>query len=201
MNITTRGQLRALYAEPTERARRKQLSALDRHCKAFIALSPFVVLATADASGRVDATPRGGAPGFVVVQGDHTLLMGDAPGNNRLDALQNLLDNPQAGLLFMIPGVDETLRVNGCVALSTAAADLAVCSDAHRVPKVVLRMTVQEAFLHCAKAFMRSKLWHEEARVVRERLPSMGPMLHEQIGLDRPPESQQEMLLRYQKDL
>ena len=88
MRITTTEQLRSLYAEPTERARRKQLDALDAHCKAFIALSPFVVLATANAAGRVDATPRGGAPGFVVVQDDHTLLLADSPGNNRLDALQ-----------------------------------------------------------------------------------------------------------------
>ena len=148
MRITTPQQLRALYAEPTERARRKQRDALDGHCKAFIALSPFVVLATSDADGRVDATPRGGAPGFVVVEDAHTLLLGDAPGNNRLDALQNLLQNPQAGLLFMIPGVDETLRVNGRVELSTDPKDVALCRDARRAPKLVLRITVQEAFLH-----------------------------------------------------
>ena len=201
MRVTTVEQLRSLYAEPGERARRKQLSALDKHCKAFIALSPFVVLATADASGRVDATPRGGTPGFVVVQDDHTLLLGDAPGNNRLDALQNLLANPRAGLLFMVPGVDETLRVNGRVELSTDPADVAACSDERRAPKVVLRLTVEEAFLHCAKAFMRSRLWHEEARIERERLPTMNQMVHEQIGLTTPPESQADMLLRYQPDL
>lgn len=201
MPITTREQLRALYAQPTERARRKQLSALDAHCKAFIALSPFVVLATSDASGRVDATPRGGAPGFVVVQDDHTLLLGDAPGNNRLDALHNLIENPQAGLLFMVPGVDETLRVNGRVELSTDAADLAACSDAKRIPKVVLRMTVQEAFLHCAKAFMRSRLWQADAQVERHRLPTMNQMIHDQLGLDTPPEPQADMLQRYRQDL
>lgn len=201
MRITTPQQLRSLYAEPTERARRKQLKALDKHCKAFIALSPFVVLATSDASGRVDATPRGGAPGFVVVPDDHTLLLGDAPGNNRLDALQNLLENPQAGLLFMIPGVDETLRVNGRVVLSVDPADLARCSDGRRAPKVVLRLTVQEAFLHCAKAFMRSQLWHEQARVPRERLPTMNQMIHEQAGLGEPTETQAQMLERYRRDL
>lgn len=201
MPITTREQLRALYAQPTERARRKQLSALDAHCRAFIALSPFVVLATSDAAGRVDATPRGGAPGFVAVQDDHTLLLGDAPGNNRLDALQNLIENPQAGLLFMVPGVDETLRVNGRVVLSTDAADLAACSDAKRAPKVVLRMTVQEAFLHCAKAFMRSRLWQADAQVERDRLPTMNQMIHDQLGLDTPPEPQADMLQRYQQDL
>ena len=201
MRITTPEALRALYAEPTERARRKQLDALDGHCKAFIALSPFVVLATSDAAGRVDATPRGGAPGFVVVQGEHTLLLGDAPGNNRLDALQNLLQNPQAGLLFMIPGVDETLRVNGRVVLSTDPADVAACRDERRAPKLVLRMTVQEAFLHCAKAFMRSRLWQEGARIERGRLPSMNQMIHDQLGLDAPPESQADMVQRYQRDL
>lgn len=201
MRITTTEQLRSLYAEPTERARRKQLDKLDRHCKAFIALSPFVVLATADAAGRVDATPRGGAPGFVVVQDDHTLLLGDSPGNNRLDALQNLIENPQAGLLFMIPGVDETLRVNGRVELSTDPADVAVCRDERRAPKVVLRMTVQEVFLHCAKAFMRSCLWQGDARVARDRLPTMNQMIHDQLGLDTPPEPQAEMVRRYQQDL
>ncbi len=201
MPITTPQQLRELYAEPTERARRKQLNALDHHCKAFIALSPFVVLATSDASGRVDATPRGGDPGFVVVEGDHTLLLGDAPGNNRLDALQNLLQNPQAGLLFMVPGVDETLRVNGRVLLSVDPADLALCSDRRRTPKVVLRMTVEEAFLHCAKAFMRSRLWSPEVRIARERLPTMNQMIHAQIGLGEPIETQAQMLQRYQQDL
>ena len=201
MRITTPQQLRALYAEPTERARRKQLDALDAHCKAFIALSPFVVLATADAAGRVDATPRGGAPGFVRVLDDHTLLLGDSPGNNRLDALQNLIENPQAGLLFMIPGVDETLRVNGRVELSTDPADVAVCRDERRAPKVVLRMRVQEAFLHCAKAFMRSRLWQGDARVARDRLPTMNQMIHEQLGLDTPPEPQAEMVQRYLQDL
>ena len=201
MRITTTEQLRSLYAEPTERARRKQLDALDAHCKAFIALSPFVVLATANAAGRVDATPRGGAPGFVVVQDDHTLLLADSPGNNRLDALQNLIENPQAGLLFMIPGVDETLRVNGRVELSTDPADVATCRDERRAPKVVLRMTVQEAFLHCAKAFMRSRLWQGDAQVARDRLPTMNQMIHDQLGLAEPPEPQADMVRRYQQDL
>ena len=201
MRITTHEQLRALYAQPTERARRKQLDVLDAHCKAFIALSPFVVLATSDGAGWVDATPRGGAAGFVVVQDERTLLLGDAPGNNRLDALQNLIENPQAGLLFMIPGVDETLRVNGRVELSTDPADLAACSDARRTPKLVLRITVQEAFLHCAKAFMRSRLWHADAQIERGRLPTMNQMIHDQLGLDIPPEPQADMLQRYQQDL
>src|SRR5574343_71944 len=172
MRITTPEQLRALYAQPTERARRKQLDALDAHCKAFIALSPFVVLATSDAAG-----------------------------NNRLDALQNVLQNPQAGLLFMIPGVDETLRVNGRVELSTDPLDMAACTDARRAPKGVLRLTVQEAFLHCAKAFMRSRLWQDSARIERDRLPTMNQMIQDQLGLDAVPEPQADMLRRYEQDL
>ena len=114
--------------------------------------------------------------------------------------MQNLLQNPQAGLLFMIPGVDETLRVNGRVELSTDPKDVALCRDARRAPKLVLRITVQEAFLHCAKAFMRSRLWQPEARVERQ-LPSMNQMIHDQLGLQAPTESQADMLRRYQQDL
>ena len=160
-----------------------------------------MVLATADAAGRVDATPRGGAPGFVRVLDDHTLLLPDSPGNNRLDALQNLIENPQAGLLFMVAGVDETLRVNGRVELSTDPADVAACRDERGAPKVVLRMTVQEAFLHCAKAFMRSRLWQGDAQIARDWLPSMNQMIHDQLGLSDPPEPQADMVRRYQQDL
>ena len=116
-SITTEAALRALHRAPHERALRKQLDHLDGHCRRFIALSPFVVMATADSDGRVDATPRGGDPGFVEVADDRTLHLPDRPGNNRLDSLTNLTERPEVGLLFMIPGVDETLRVNGVAEL------------------------------------------------------------------------------------
>ena len=111
--ITDLQSLRALYPRPGERALRKQLAALDRHCMAFIALSPFVVLSTADAQGRQDASPRGGTPGFVRVDGAQRLHIPDAPGNHRLDSLSNIVSTGRIGLLFLVPGVDETLRVNG----------------------------------------------------------------------------------------
>jgi hypothetical protein len=199
--IGSRAALRALYPAAGERALRKELTALDPHCHHFIALSPLVVIATCGADGRQDASPRGGAPGFVQREDDNTLLIGDAPGNNRLDTLENLLANPQLGLLFMLPGVDETLRVNGRAVLSLAPGDLQRCADAHRQPRLVIRVTVQQAYLHCAKALMRSRLWQGDAQLPRERLPTMGQMIRDQTGMAGPLESQAAMLQRYQADL
>ncbi len=199
--ITSVGELRQRYAAPGERALRKQLAALDRHCRDFIALSPFVVLSSAGADGRLDASPRGGAPGFVKTPSETLLLLPDAPGNNRLDSLENIVQVGRVGLLFLIPGVDETLRVNGRAVLSTDAQDIAACSDDRRAPKLVIRLSVEEAYLHCAKALMRSKLWSDQVRVPRSVLPSMGQMISDQTGATGAPESQEAMVQRYQADL
>jgi PPOX class probable FMN-dependent enzyme len=193
--------LRALYPAPSERARRKQLDALDRHCASFIALSPFVVLSSADAAGRLDASPRGGAPGFVRLLDAHTLLIPDAPGNNRLDSLSNIVQTGRIGLLFLLPGVDETLRVNGSACLTQDAPLLALFAADKRQPRLLIEVHVQEAYLHCAKALMRSKLWSDETRVDRSVLPTMGQMINEQTGVDAPAESQAQTLARYAADL
>jgi PPOX class probable FMN-dependent enzyme len=193
--------LRALYREPSERALRKQLDQLDEHCRRFVALSPFVVVASTDAEGRVDASPRGGDPGFVKVLDEHTVLIPDSPGNNRLDSLQNLIDRPGVGLLFMIPGVDETLRINGNAALRTDAALIDLCANERRRAPLVIAVEVREAYLHCAKALMRSKLWDAGAKQDRGVLPSMGQMLKDQIGSPGEPESDAAMRERYQRDL
>lgn len=193
--------LRAFYREPSERALRKQLDRLDEHCRRFVALSPFVVVASTDAAGRVDASPRGGDAGFVKVLDEHTVLIPDAPGNNRLDSMQNLIDRPGVGLLFMIPGVDETLRINGRAALRTDAALIDLCANERRRPPLVIAVEVQEAYLHCAKALMRSKLWDAGTKQVRSVLPSMGQMLKDQIGSAGEAESDAAMRERYQKDL
>lgn len=194
-------ELRALYAAPTERAQRKEIHHLDRHCRRFIALSPFVVLASADSGNRCDASPRGGDPGFVHVVNDTTLLIPDAPGNNRLDSLQNIQASARIGLLFLIPGVDETLRVNGRARVSAEPEHIRRCTTERRAPKVVIEVKAEEVFLHCAKALMRSKLWGETNRVARSALPTMGQMIADQSGLDIQPETQEQMVARYQKDL
>jgi PPOX class probable FMN-dependent enzyme len=193
--------LRSLYAEPGERARRKQLATLDPHARRFIELSPFVVLSSSGATGAIDASPRGGAPGFVKVPDAHTLLLPDAPGNNRLDSLSNIVETRHVGLLFMIPGFDETLRVNGSGVLSIDAADIRRCTDEKRAPKVVIRVGVQEVYLHCAKAFMRSRLWSAESHAPRSALPTLGQMIKDQTGIDVPAETQEEMARRYAPDL
>lgn len=201
MNITSIDDLRALYAKPGERAVKKQLFSLDRHCRRFIELSPFLVLATVGATGTMDASPRGGVTGFIKVEDERTLLIPDAPGNNRLDSLENILATGQVGLLFLVPGVDETLRVNGSAVLSRAESDLALYADERRTPKVVVKVTVQEAYLHCAKALMRSHLWSPESLIDRALLPTLGQMLNDQTGLQVPAETQEDMVRRYQPEL
>lgn len=199
--LRTLDALLALYPAPGERARLKELTALDGHCCAFIALSPFVVLATGDAAHRLDASPRGGDPGFVKVTEDGALLLPDAPGNHRLDSLRNIVDTGEVGLLFLIPGFDETLRVNGRAVLSTDPAHIAACTTERRAPRLVVHVTVSAAYLHCAKAFLRSKLWRPEAQVPRETLPTMGQMLVAHTGLDIAPETREAMERRYAADL
>ena len=201
MNIESVEALRSLYPPAKDRAVKKQLSHLDRHCRQFITLSPFVVLSSSSAARTMDASPRGGVPGFVKTTDEHTLLLPDAPGNNRLDTLENILATRQLGLLFLIPGVDETLRVNGTAVLSTDEETLKFFADDRRPPKLVIKVTVKEAYLHCAKALMRSSLWSAEHQIDRAALPTMGQMLKDQIGGDMALETQEEMVLRYAHDL
>jgi PPOX class probable FMN-dependent enzyme len=190
-----------LYAAPQERAVRKQIAALDAHCRAFIGLSPFLILSTSDSAHNLDASPRGGDPGFVQITDDGSLLIPDAPGNNRLDSLENIVTTGKVGLLFLIPGVDETLRVNGSAVLSQSAADIAACTTERRAPKLVIRVSVEAAYLHCAKAFMRSRLWDVGAQVERSVLPTAGKMIGDQTGLHVAPESREDMARRYAPDL
>lgn len=196
--ITSEEQLRQLYAMPTERALLKQQVDLDRHCLRFIALSPFCVIATGGGAGSLlDASPRGGAPGFVKAPDARTLFIPDAGGNNRLDSLSNLLHDPRIGIVFMVPGIHETLRVNGRARLRDEGHYTALFAGPHFHPKLVIEVQVQEAYLHCSKSVMRSKLWQAEAQVPRTALPSMNQMIHAQIGLGAPTESQDQMEHRY----
>ena len=201
MNIDTVAELRTLYAAPKERALKKQLAALDPHCRSFIALSPFITVASCSADGAMDSSPRGGVPGFVKAIDEHTLLIPDAPGNNRLDTLENIVATGKVGLLFLIPGVDETLRINGAARLSWLDAHLAVFADEKHRPKLVIAVDVAEAYLHCAKALMRSRLWSASAQVPRSALPTMGQMINSQTGASAPAETHEEMLARYAADL
>jgi uncharacterized protein len=184
--ITSQEGLRARFRAPSELSLRKELDHLDHNCRRFIALSPFLCLATTDQDGRLDNSPRGDAPGFVQVQDERTLLIPDRPGNNRLDSLANIVRNPQVGLLFFIPGVTEMLRVNGRALIVTSPELLARFTVNDRAPAVAILVTAQEVFLHCSKALIRSRLWQEDAKVDRKAaLPSLGQMIAE--VLDRKP--------------
>ena len=201
MTITSFEDLRRLYGNARERSVKKELPLLDAHCIRFVELSPLVVVSSAGAAGDLDASPRGGEPGFVKVLDSGTLLIPDSPGNNRLDTLENIVQTGRVGLLFLVPGVDETLRVNGNATLSDDEVDRSACADAKRMPKLVIRVAVQAAYLHCAKALMRSALWDPARHIDRAALPSMGEMLKDQIGGDIPAETQAQMLVRYAVDL
>lgn len=201
MHIDTVAALRQMYADPQERAVRKQIATLDAHCRSFIELSPFLILATSDTEHNLDASPRGGDPGFVKVTDEGELLIPDSPGNNRLDSFENIVSTRKVGLLFLIPGFDETLRVNGSAVLSRDPADVAACTTERRVPKLVVRVSVEAAYLHCAKAFLRSRLWESGAQVDRSVLPTAGKMISDQTGLHVAPETREEMVRRYEPDL
>ena len=175
-------QLRENYGAPSERALKKQLSRLDKHCRDFIARSPFLVIASADPSGRCDASPKGDAPGFVQVIDDTTLLIPDRLGNNRVDTLANLVARPGIGLIFFVPGINETLRVNGRACITTDPALLEPLAVNGKVPRSAILVTAEEIYFHCGKALIRSDLWNPDKQVRRSDFPSLGRILADQIG-------------------
>ena len=174
--------LRESYGAPSERALKKQLNRLDKHCRDFIARSPFLVIASADPSGRCDASPKGDAPGFVQVIDDTTLLIPDRLGNNRIDTLANLLARPGIGLIFFVPGINETLRVNGRACITTDPALLELLAVDGKVPRSAILVTAEEIYFHCGKALIRSDLWNPDKQVRRSDFPSLGRILADQIG-------------------
>jgi uncharacterized protein len=178
--ITDEASLRALHPQPMLRATGKVLRALDKHCRRIISLSPFCVVASQGPNGA-DISPRGDPPGFVRVLDDLTLLLPDRVGNNRLDTMINVLVNPQIGLLFLVPGMNETLRINGTARITDDARLLAPSAIKDRTPKVGFVITVEEALLHCAKALVRSALWDGSRHIDRSILPSYAQMLLDQV--------------------
>ena len=175
-------RLRELYGAPSERSLKKQLTRFDKHCRAFIARSPFLVIASSDPSGRCDASPKGDAPGFVQVLDDETLLIPDRLGNNRVDTIGNLLACPGVGLIFFVPGINETLRINGHARVTTEAALLEPLAVNGKAPRSGILVTAEEIYFHCGKALIRSDLWNPNKQLRRSEFPSLGRILAEQIG-------------------
>lgn len=201
MYIDSEKELRELYAFPKGRTRDKQLETLEEHSTNFINHSPFVVISTHGLTGLVDSSPRGGKPGFAKILNERCIVIPDAKGNNRLDSLVNIIETGNIGCLFLIPGVNETLRVNGIACVSTNSEYLNLFSGERNPPKACIEITISEVFLHCAKALMRSKLWSSESHIERSALPTMGEMIKGQLALIEEPESQEDMVRRYERDL
>ncbi|MAO54437.1 MAG: phosphohydrolase [Rhodospirillaceae bacterium] len=202
--IETEQQLREIYKEPAGRAVIKQTDRLEVHSKRFLALSPFCLLATNSAAGGTDVSPRGEEPGFVQAIDDLTVALPDRPGNNRIDSFRNIIANPDVGLIFLIPGVNETLRINGHAEIRDDEDLMARFVINGKLPKSVMLISIREVFLHCAKALVRSQLWDPSAQIARSDLPPTSRMIADmagEAGTDLPQESQEEMARRQKEVL
>ena len=193
--------LPTIYPAPSPRVVAKARPEIDAHAKKFIGLSPFCVLATSGSDGSVDASPRGGNPGFVHVVSPTQLMMPDRSGNNRIDSFRNILEGSgQLQLIFFVPGIDETLRVGGTGKLSAEPDLLASMEEFGKSPRAVLSIAVREAYFHCGKALMRSRLWSPDVKVERAVLPSIGQIIYDQTTLGEP-EPQAAIEARYKTQL
>jgi hypothetical protein len=201
LNELEPSDLKTIYPDPTPRVIAKARPELDAHARKFIGMSPFCVIATSGADGSVDASPRGGSPGFVHVAGANELLMPDRAGNNRIDSFKNIVEGSGfAQLIFFVPGIDETLRVGGRGRLSAEPELLATMEEFGRLPRAVLHIDVKEAYFHCGKALMRARLWSKDTQVERAVFPSISQVIHEQTKLGEA-EPQAQVEARYKTQL
>jgi len=181
--ITTEDELRSIIGFPSELVKNKVVSLLDDNCREFISKSPFLVISTSDANGFCDVSPRGDKPGFVEVMSDKQLIIPERPGNKRIDSLHNILSNPRIGLLFIIPGLGETLRVNGKATLVKDDDLLEKTAVNGKKPLVCISVDVEECYIHCAKAFKRSELWEPKSWQDKASLPSASKIIFEHAKL------------------
>lgn len=184
MRLRSADDLRTVYRPPRGAPVDKVIDHLDRHCVEWLARSPFFVLATADADGVCDASPRGGPPGFVKVVDERHVAWADLSGNNRLDSFGNVVDNDHVAMLVMIPGLDETLRINGRAELVTDAETCDLVAVDGRTPRVAVVVTVTEAYLHCAKALRRAGLWSPDSWTAAVDLPSAACMIKDHASIE-----------------
>jgi PPOX class probable FMN-dependent enzyme len=183
--LTDTASLQAINGEPSANTTVKKITQLERHSKNFIARSPFCLLATSSSEG-CDASPRGDAPGFVHCLDDSTLLIPERPGNRIADSMRNIINDPQLGLLFLIPGRDDTLRINGRGYLTDHAPYLELLAARAKTPKLAIVVDVTEIYFHCPKAFIRSALWDTSRHMPADELPTLGTMILEQINGEPP---------------
>jgi PPOX class probable FMN-dependent enzyme len=198
--VASEAELRALIGHPSEAVVKGRIGVLDAHCRAYIAKSPFVIVASADGAGAMDVSPKGDPPGFVQVLDDSTIAIPERLGNRRADTFSNLLQNPQVALIFLIPGMGETLRVGGTAIM---VRDRWLCERmaiAGKAPALALVVTVREASIHCAKCVVRSKLWEPRHWPDLEGVPSLARAIVDQARLTRTPEEVQAFLDKDQRE-
>ena len=188
MTIESVDDLRQIYRPASGGAVAKVIGVLDEHCRDFLAKSPFFVLSTADGDGRCDGSPKGGSPGFAEMLDEHHVAWADYSGNNRLDSFENVVDNASVALLFLIPGLNETLRINGVAQLSTDSALCERFAVDGRAAKVVVVVAVEEAYVHCAKALRRAALWEPESWIDAGDRPNAAAMVKDHAAIDVPVE-------------
>ena len=181
--IKTEAQLREHMGETTESIWAKATASLSAPMIRFISLSPFCCISSSDSQGQTDISPRGDAPGFISIANAGQLILPDRPGNRRFDTIRNIMQNPQISLLFMIPGCPLTLRVNGCAQVSCDPDLLGQFAVQQKLPKMVVIITVQEAYGHCAKAINRGKLWEPDYRQSRKDVPSLTELMTHHLAL------------------
>ena len=189
--VTSLAELDAMVPPAGDGAAGKTMRRIERYAEQFIDLSPFCCLATSDGKGNADVTPRGDKPGFVRVIDERTLLIPERPGNNRMDSLRNIIQHPSLGLLFLIPGFEDTLRVNGRGRVTKDPGLLADSAVDGKLPKFGILVAVDEAFFHCAKAFRRSRLWDPTAQLPRNTMPTLARIIMDQmaeVAKETPPE-------------
>ena len=199
--ISSIEQLRESYPPKVTRATTKEIAKLDQHCRDYLALSPFMMIGTQNKDGLGDVSPRGDFPGFVKVIDDTTITIPDRPGNNRLDTLSNIFENPNVGLIFLIPGVKETLRINGKAEIRDDEDLMALCEVNGKLPRIIIKVHIETAYMHCAKALMRSRLWDPAAQIERNQLPSMSEWMQAHNTIEVAPESSEAMEERYANQL
>ena len=178
--------LRDIVGEPLPWLREKEMPKLDKHCRHFISLSPIAFIGSTGADGKGDVTPRGDPPGFIRVLDDKTIAIPERPGNKRADTLRNILANPNVGVIFLVPGINEVLRINGRASVVEDPALLATMEVQGKTPKLAIRIDIDDVFFHCAKALTRAKLWDPASKVERKSFPTMGQIQHDQKRSDVP---------------
>ena len=198
--VTSESEIREVMGTPSQRALRKQITHLDQHARAFIARSPFLLLASCDADGRMDVSPKGDPPGFVQVLDDHTLGIPDRLGNRRADTFRNLLQRPGIGLLLLVPGKEETLRINGKARIVRDRWVREPMTMNGKLPDFAIVVGVEEVFFHCAKCVIRSKLWDSNAWPQLDGLASLAEALVEQAKLPESVEETQALLERDKRE-